>query len=289
MKLNLRRILRRAIIYRIIPRRETCIACTFVYTALQPSSKIFSSLSITYNRTITGISTRENAKGLKVLKKEVLGLLHFTCWAGGEPHHAELDRVLGEVILIQEAVQLALHLAPPVVALAQRAHRAIHSFGVLPPAEVRVGDDQADRHLGGRAVPSSRRELRLRARRSPPAIGRGDDRAEDHEDLDPHLSSSSFPLPSAPLFPSLTRIEKRPFLLDPCFTSPSIPPFSSPYEAKDGRSLLLSLPFVSSLFRREEDKSGQRHIFSALWPSFKEELENSLYPTPRDIYIYIFV
>lgn len=166
---------------------------------------------------------RENAKGLKVLKKEVLGLLHFTCWAGGEPHHAELDRVLGEVILIQEAVQLALHLAPPVVALAQRAHRAIHSLGVLPPAEVGVGDDQADRHLGGRAVPSSRRELRLRARRSPPAIGRGDDRAEDHEDLDPHLSSSSFPLPSAPLFPSLTRIEKRPFLLDPCFTSPSTP------------------------------------------------------------------
>lgn len=196
--------------------------------------------------------------------------------------------MLGEVILIQEAVQLALHLAPPVVALAQRAHRAIHSLGVLPPAEVRVGDDQADRHLGGRAVPSSRRELRLRARRSPPAIGRGDDRAEDHEDLDPHLSSSSFPLPSAPLFPSLTRIEKRPFLLDPCFTSPSTPPFSSPYEGKDGRSLLLSLPFVSSLFRREEDKSGQRHIFSALWPSFKEELENSLYLTPRDIYIYSF-
>lgn len=85
---------------------------------------------------------------------------YFTCRAGGEPHHAELDRVLGEVILIQEAVQLALPLAPP-VALAQSAHRAIHGLGVLPPPEIRVGDDQADRHLGGRAVPSSRRELRL--------------------------------------------------------------------------------------------------------------------------------
>lgn len=129
--------------------------------------------------------------------------MHITCRTGREPHHAELNRVLGEVILIQEAVQLALALA-----LAQTAHRAIHSLGVLPPPEIRVGDDQADRHLGGSPVPSSRREpRRLRARRSP-AIGGGDQRAEDHEDLDPHLSSSSF----LPFFsPSLRRIGKFSF------------------------------------------------------------------------------
>lgn len=119
-------------------------------------------------------------------KKKKGNTRFITCRAGRESHHAELNRVLGEVILIQEAVQLALALA-----LAQTAHRAIHSLGVLPPPEIRVGDDQADRHLGGSPVPSSRREpRRVRVRRSP-AIGGGDQRAEDHEDLDPHLSSPS--------------------------------------------------------------------------------------------------
>lgn len=112
--------------------------------------------------------------------------------------------MLGEVILIQEAVRLAL--APP-VALVQCAHGAVHSLGVFPPAEIRVGDDQADRYrLGGRAVPFPRSGLRLCDRRSRAAIGRGDERAEDHEDLDPHLFSSSSS--SSFLLPSLRRIER---------------------------------------------------------------------------------
>lgn len=135
--------------------------------------------------------------------------------------------MLGEVILIQEAVRLAL--APP-VALVQCAHGAVHSLGVFPPAEIRVGDDQADRYrLGGRAVPFPRSGLRLWDRRSRAAIGRGDERAEDHEDLDPHLFSSSS---SSFLLPSLSRIErtrKRSFSLpDLSLYLPS--PSSSPYE-----------------------------------------------------------
>lgn len=111
--------------------------------------------------------------------------------------------MLGEVILIQKAVRLALVLP---VALVQRAHGAVHSLGVFPPAEIRVGDDQADRYrLGGRAVPFPRSGLRLWDRRSRAAIGRGDERAEDHEDLDPHLFSSS----SSSFLPSLRSAGSR--------------------------------------------------------------------------------
>lgn len=178
--------------------------------------------------------------------------------------------MLGEVILIQEAVRLAL--APP-VALVQCAHGAVHSLGVFPPAEIRVGDDQADRYrLGGRAVPFPRSGLRLWDRRSRAAIGRGDERAEDHEDLDPHLfssSSSSF-LRSAgsrergnvhSLFP-ISRFTLSSFALFFSIRGSEINLFFFFFSFY----LHVYCDFISTRLRsaREEDRNGGRHTFSAL-------------------------
>lgn len=73
-----------------------------------------------------------------------------TCWTRCERHHAQPDRVLREVVLIQEVVHVVAFRSD--VALAQAADRTVHRFRVLAHAEVGVRHHQPDRHLRQRSI-----------------------------------------------------------------------------------------------------------------------------------------